>query len=82
MAIFIIRKNKNEVIYVLGGWRYANLTVILEEMRQNYADQSLENLDDKQMLKLMEALAAGAPMGESADEDSEDDNGCCGCGCE
>ena len=43
----LLEKNKNEIIYVLGGWRFANLMVILEELRQKYADQSLENLDDQ-----------------------------------
>lgn len=74
----LLEMHKNEIIYVLGGWRYANITVILEELRQSHADQSLENLDDKQMLKLMEALAAGASMDKCGCDD-EEDNCCCGC---
>ena len=86
----LVEKNKNEIIYVLGGWRYANLMVILEELRQKYADQSIENLDDSSMLKLMEALTAGASLmednndeGESEDteDDDEEDDGCCCHGC-
>jgi hypothetical protein len=70
----LLEKNKNEVIYVLGGWRYAQMMVILEELRQKYADQSLENLEDKQMIKLMEALAAGLSMDNGTEEECDD---CC-----
>ena len=70
----LLEKNKNEVIYVLGGWRYAQIMVILEELRQKYADQSLENLEDAKMVKLMEALAAGLSMENGSEEESDD---CC-----
>jgi hypothetical protein len=77
----LLEKHKNEVIYVLGGWRYANMMVMLEELRQKYADQSLENLEDKQMIKLMEALAASASMEEGCgcDDENSSDDCCCGC---
>jgi hypothetical protein len=76
----LLEKNKDEVIYVFGGWRYAQVLVILEELRQKYADQSLENLDDTQMIKLMEALAAGLSIGN--DNEEEDDDCCCNdCNC-
>ena len=83
----LLEKNKNEIIYVLGGWRYANIMVILEGLRQQYSDQSLENLDDQAMLKLMEALAAGSSMldeqedGTGDDEQDEDEDDCCHSGC-
>ena len=75
----LLEKNKNEVIYVLGGWRTAAMMVILEELRQKHADQSLENLEDKQMIKLMEALAESASFADSGCEDCDDED--CGCGC-
>ena len=85
----LLEKNKNEVIYVLGGWRYANLMVILEELRQKYSDQSLENLDDQHMIKLMEALTAGSSIlsndeqdeQEGEEEDEDGDDCCCHSGC-
>jgi hypothetical protein len=70
----LLEKNKNEIIYVLGGWRYAQIMVILEELRQKYADQSLENLEDTKMIKLMEALAAGLSIGDESEEENDD---CC-----
>lgn len=70
----LLEKNKNEIIYVLGGWRYAQIMVILEELRQKYADQSLENLEDAKMIKLMEALAAGLSIGNESEEECDD---CC-----
>ena len=72
----LLEKHKNEIIYVMGGWRYANTMVILEGLRQQYADQSLENLDEQSMLKLMEALTTESSMldDEEDDEDELDDN--------
>jgi hypothetical protein len=77
----MLEKNKNEVIYVLGGWRYAQIMVILEELRQKYADQSLENLEDTKMIKLMEALAAGLSIGDDETEEECDDCDCHDCNC-
>jgi hypothetical protein len=74
----LLDQHKEECIYVLGGWRFANMMARLEELREEYADQPLENLEDAQMLKLMEALVAGASTKECGCEDEEDEGCCCG----
>ncbi len=88
----LLEQNKNEVIYVLGGWRLSHMIVGLEEMREAYSNQSLTDLNDHDMLKLMEALAAGTAAcdetccqgicedeleEEEDDDDDDDDNECC-----
>lgn len=87
----LLEKNKNEIIYVLGGWRFASMMVILEELREKYSDQSLDNLDDRSMLKLIEALSVGSSFDsededeendeDDEDEDDEEDDDCCHHGC-
>lgn len=84
----LLEQNKNEVIYVLGGWRLSHMMVELEEMREAYSNQPLTNLNDHDMLKLMEALAAGAAVcdetccqdiceDELEEEDDDEDDECC-----
>jgi len=88
--IGLLGKNKDQIMYVLGGWRLSRIMVALDELREQYADQPLTDLDDQEMLKLMEALAAqdesSAAYCESCcedddddEEDEEEDDECCCC---
>jgi len=88
--IGLLGKNKDQIMYVLGGWRLSRIMVALDELREQYADQPLTDLDDQEMLKLMEALAAqdesSATYCESCcedddddEEDEEEDDECCCC---
>ncbi|HML19018.1 MAG TPA: hypothetical protein PKD74_00375 [Candidatus Dependentiae bacterium] len=86
--IGLLGKNKDQIMYVLGGWRFSRIMVALEELREQYADQPLTDLDDQEMLKLMEALAAQEEATSSCsescccdedDDDEEEDDECCCC---
>jgi len=82
----LLGKNKDQIIYVLGGWRFLRIMVALEELHEQYADQPLTDLDDQEMLKLMDAFAAQEEIisscnescyreeEEEEEEDDDDDN--------
>lgn len=89
--IGLLGKNKDQIMYVLGGWRLSRIMVALDELREQYADQPLTDLDDQDMLKLMEALAAQEESSSACcesccideddddEEDEDEDDECCCC---